>query len=44
MVLLLQLVAMLPRVKLFLAFGEMKCKVQLYVAGKGFHEIVASSW
>ena len=23
-----------------LEFGEMKCKVQLYVAGKVFHEIV----
>ena len=31
---------MLPLVKLFLEFGEMKCKVQLYVAGKVFHEIV----
>lgn len=27
-------------VKSFLVFGEMKCKVQLYVAGKVFHEIV----
>ena len=26
--------------KSFLEFGEMKCKVQLYVAGKVFHEIV----
>jgi hypothetical protein len=31
---------MLPLVKLFLECGEMKCKVQLYVAGKVFHEIV----
>ena len=31
---------MLPLVKSFLAFGDMKCKVQLYVAGKVFHEIV----
>ena len=31
---------MLPQVKLSLEFGEMKCKVQLYVAGKVFHEIV----
>ena len=31
---------MLPQVKLFLAFGDMKCKVQLYVAGKVFNEIV----
>ena len=31
---------MLPLVKSFRAFGEMKCKVQLYVAGKVFHEIV----
>ena len=28
------------RVKSSLEFGEMKCKVQLYVAGKVFHEIV----
>ena len=27
-------------VKLCPEFGEMKCKVQLYVAGKVFHEIV----
>ena len=31
---------MLLLVKLFLVFGDMKCKVQLYVAGKVFHEIV----
>ena len=31
---------MLPQVKSSLEFGEMKCKVQLYVAGKVFHEIV----
>ena len=31
---------MLPLVKLFLEFGEMKCKVQLYVAGKVFYETV----
>ena len=31
---------MLPQVKLFLAFGDMKCKVQLYVAGKVFYETV----
>ena len=27
-------------VKSFLEFGEMKCKVQLYVAGKVFYETV----
>ena len=26
--------------RLFREFGEMKCKVQLYVSGKVFHEIV----
>ena len=31
---------MLPLDKSSLEFGEMKCKVQLYVAGKVFHEIV----
>ena len=31
---------MLSLVKLFLAFGDMKCKVQLYVAGKVFYETV----
>ena len=31
---------MLPLAKSFLEYGEMKCKVQLYVAGKVFHEIV----
>ena len=28
------------RARLSLVFGDMKCKVQLYVAGKVFHEIV----
>jgi hypothetical protein len=31
---------MQPLVKSFLVFGDMKCKVQLYVAGKVFNEIV----
>jgi hypothetical protein len=31
---------MLQLDKLSLECGEMKCKVQLYVAGKVFHEIV----
>jgi hypothetical protein len=38
--LLLQWVRMLLRAKSFLAFGDMKCKVQLYVAGKVFYETV----
>ena len=28
------------RARLFRVFGEMKCKVQLYVAGKVFYETV----
>jgi len=31
---------MLSLAKSFLAFGDMKCKVQLYVAGKVFYETV----
>jgi hypothetical protein len=40
LVLLPQLAVTLSQDKSSLEFGEMKCKVQLYVAGKVFHEIV----